>query len=128
MANAPSIKAVMLLDADGARIVAKFYSPEWSTLQSQVNIERQLFQKTKNARSEGIAACFCVVPNVPSHSTYILLLSLVLKIRPVEVVLFDKVMAVFKRSGDVLLYVIGSPEERDLHGVSSQRALQYIQV
>ena len=34
--------------------------------------------------------------------------------RAVEVVLFDKVMAVYKHSGDIFLYIIGAPEENEL--------------
>jgi hypothetical protein len=32
----------------------------------------------------------------------------------VEVVLFEKIMAVYKHSGDVFMYIIGSPQENEL--------------
>ena len=31
-----------------------------------------------------------------------------------EVVLFDKIMAVYKHSGDVFIYIVGSPQENEL--------------
>ena len=52
-AIAPTIKALLVLDSEGARIVSKYYTAEWPSLQQQLALEKQLFQKTRSARSEG---------------------------------------------------------------------------
>ncbi|CAO3630519.1 unnamed protein product [Mucor fragilis] len=49
-----SIKAVILLDAEGNRVLAKYYGGENSTLKQQKQFEKGLFDKTKRAQGEVI--------------------------------------------------------------------------
>jgi hypothetical protein len=45
-----SIKAVILLDAEGNRVLAKYYGTENTTLKQQKQFEKGLFDKTKRAQ------------------------------------------------------------------------------
>ncbi|KAI9345136.1 Longin-like domain-containing protein [Zopfochytrium polystomum] len=45
-------KAVIILDSEGKRILAKYYSREYPTLKEQRVFERDLFDKTRKANSE----------------------------------------------------------------------------
>jgi hypothetical protein len=47
-----SIKAVILLDAEGNRVLAKYYGTEQSTLKQQKQFEKGLFDKTKRAQGK----------------------------------------------------------------------------
>ncbi|KAI9480889.1 MAG: Longin-like domain-containing protein [Benjaminiella poitrasii] len=49
-----SIKAVILLDAEGNRVLAKYYDKEHTTLKQQKQFEKGLFDKTKRAQGEVI--------------------------------------------------------------------------
>lgn len=49
-----SIKAVILLDAEGNRVLAKYYGTENTTLKQQKQFEKGLFDKTKRAQGEVI--------------------------------------------------------------------------
>ncbi|KAI8984489.1 Longin-like domain-containing protein [Mycotypha africana] len=49
-----SIKAVILLDAEGNRVLAKYYDAEQTTLKQQKQFEKGLFDKTKRAQGEVI--------------------------------------------------------------------------
>ncbi|KAI8878710.1 snare-like protein [Backusella circina FSU 941] len=49
-----SIKAVILLDAEGNRVLAKYYGSENTTLKEQKQFEKGLFDKTKRAQGEVI--------------------------------------------------------------------------
>ncbi|KAG2211736.1 uncharacterized protein ATC70_004144 [Mucor velutinosus] len=49
-----SIKAVILLDAEGNRVLAKYYGGENTTLKQQKQFEKGLFDKTKRAQGEVI--------------------------------------------------------------------------
>ncbi|KAF1798315.1 Longin-like domain-containing protein [Mucor lusitanicus] len=49
-----SIKAVILLDAEGNRVLAKYYGGETTTLKQQKQFEKGLFDKTKRAQGEVI--------------------------------------------------------------------------
>ncbi|KAI7906555.1 Longin-like domain-containing protein [Cokeromyces recurvatus] len=49
-----SIKAVILLDAEGNRVLAKYYDNEHTTLKQQKQFEKGLFDKTKRAQGEVI--------------------------------------------------------------------------
>ncbi|KAG2220638.1 hypothetical protein INT45_014068 [Circinella minor] len=49
-----SIKAVVLLDAEGNRVLAKYYGSDYSNLKEQKAFEKGLFDKTKRAQGEVI--------------------------------------------------------------------------
>ncbi|KAI7872418.1 Longin-like domain-containing protein [Spinellus fusiger] len=49
-----SIKAVILLDAEGNRVLAKYYGSEGFNLKDQKTFEKGLFDKTKRAQGEVI--------------------------------------------------------------------------
>ncbi|CAO3651603.1 unnamed protein product [Mucor hiemalis] len=49
-----SIKAVILLDAEGNCVLAKYYGTENTTLKQQKQFEKGLFDKTKRAQGEVI--------------------------------------------------------------------------
>ncbi|KAL1932270.1 hypothetical protein VTP01DRAFT_9326 [Rhizomucor pusillus] len=49
-----SIKAVLLLDAEGNRVLAKYYGSDYSNLKEQKQFEKGLFDKTKRAQGEVI--------------------------------------------------------------------------
>ncbi|CEP16445.1 hypothetical protein [Parasitella parasitica] len=49
-----SIKAVILLDAEGNRVLAKYYGGENTSLKQQKQFEKGLFDKTKRAQGEVI--------------------------------------------------------------------------
>ena len=52
-ALAPTVKALLVLDAEGARICSKYYGGEWPTLDRQIALEKQLFAKTRSSRGDG---------------------------------------------------------------------------
>lgn len=54
-----SIKAVILLDAEGNRVLAKYYGTENNTLKQQKQFEKGLFDKTK--RAQGKMNCFNII-------------------------------------------------------------------
>lgn len=47
-----SIKAVVLLDAEGNRVLAKYYGQEYPNLKDQKAFEKGLFDKTKRAQGK----------------------------------------------------------------------------
>ncbi|KAI9315005.1 clathrin adaptor complex small chain-domain-containing protein [Dichotomocladium elegans] len=49
-----SVKAVLLLDAEGNRVLTKYYGSEYSNLKEQKAFEKGLFDKTKRAQGEVI--------------------------------------------------------------------------
>ncbi|KAI8366102.1 clathrin adaptor complex small chain-domain-containing protein [Radiomyces spectabilis] len=49
-----SIKAVILLDSEGNRVLAKYYGSEHASLKEQKAFEKGLFDKTKRAQGEVI--------------------------------------------------------------------------
>ena len=49
-----STKAFIILDNDGKRILAKYYTPEFPTSKEQLQLEKSLFDKSKKAQSKPI--------------------------------------------------------------------------
>jgi hypothetical protein len=56
-------KAFVLLDGEGKRLAAKYYSYEWPTLEKQVLFEKVLWTKSQ-AHAAGTTAC-------PKHSYFL---------------------------------------------------------
>ena len=55
-----SIKAVVLLDAEGNRVLAKYYGSDYSNLKEQKAFEKGLFDKTKRAQGS-FYNCYYIV-------------------------------------------------------------------
>lgn len=85
-ATCPKVLNMLVLDSDGRRLGVKYYSPEWSTVNSQANFEKSVFAKTSrtNARQEA------------------------------EIIMFDDYLVVYKQLGDLMFYVTGSLAENEL--------------
>ncbi|KAJ2596911.1 Golgi-to-ER vesicle coat component [Coemansia sp. RSA 1722] len=82
-----TVRAVIILDGDGNRLIAKYYTrgpgePSYKTLKEQKKFESDLFTKTKKTNS--------------------------------QVVLYDGQTVVFTSSSDVYIYLVGDPEENEL--------------
>lgn len=83
----PDIKAILVLDADGARVAAKFYSrEEFPDKLAQADFERKLFKKTRNTTARVDA----------------------------EVASLDGLTVVFKSGVDVTFAVVGGGDENEL--------------
>ncbi|PFH52206.1 hypothetical protein AMATHDRAFT_2448 [Amanita thiersii Skay4041] len=86
-----SIKAFIILDTEGHRVLAKYYHPknhpqgdskEFLNLKEQKAFEKGLWQKTKKPGG--------------------------------DIILYDSNLAVYKHSLDLILYFIASPQENEL--------------
>lgn len=68
-ADTPSVKGVLVLDADGKRIVSRYYNSPFSSSTEELAFEKKLFDKTMrtNAKTEGAHARATRTP--PSTST-----------------------------------------------------------
>ncbi|EAU91197.1 coatomer zeta subunit [Coprinopsis cinerea okayama7 len=86
-----SIQAFLIIDAEGNRVLAKYYHPksnpwgeikEFQSLKDQKAFEKGLWQKTKKAGG--------------------------------DIILYDGHLAVYKHSLDVILYFIAGPTENEL--------------
>ena len=59
------IQAILILDADGKRICAKYYNSHYATEKKQLEFEKKLYIKTKNSntRTDGLhffLSFFCI--------------------------------------------------------------------
>ena len=57
--DVPMIKAILVVDADGKRIMARYYgAPEFPTGEAETTFEKKLYDKTMrtNAKNEGALA------------------------------------------------------------------------
>ncbi|KAJ2813377.1 Golgi-to-ER vesicle coat component [Coemansia sp. 'formosensis'] len=82
-----TVRAMIIMDGDGNRLVAKYYSrgphaQNYKTVKEQKKFESELFSKTR--KSSG------------------------------EVILYDGHTVLFKYVNDVHLYLVGDPEENEL--------------
>ena len=81
-ASEPSISSVVILDNDGERVAARYYTPQYSTLASQQTFEKSLLAKAVKAQSSEEA----------------------------DIVIFDGLITVFRGGKDVYLFVTGDRE------------------
>lgn len=44
----PHVKALLVLDGEGNRVCAKYYDKSYPTLKEQLELESNLYKKTKN--------------------------------------------------------------------------------
>jgi len=91
----PSIKSLLVLDAEGKRIVCRYYKSDFATLTEETAFEKKLFDKTSrtNAKTEA------------------------------EIIMFDNMVSVYRNSGDVWFYVVGNQTENELVLVNALTAL-----
>lgn len=83
----PSVKAIVILDADGARVACKYYSRvDFPDKLAQADFERKVYKKTRNSQARLDA----------------------------EVAILDGLTVVFKSGVDVTFAVVGSADENEL--------------
>lgn len=94
-AEIPCIKAILVLDNDGKRIVSRYYSPHFATPAEELAFEKKLSDKTMrtNAKTEA------------------------------EIIILDSLVSVYRNSADVWFYVVGSQQENELILVNALLAL-----
>jgi hypothetical protein len=92
----PTIKGILILDNNGKRIAAKYYTDDLSDIKKQMAFEANLFQKTSrlNARMDA------------------------------QIMLIDKFLAVFKFNTDAHFYVLSGSDENELIVLSVLTALE----
>ncbi|KAJ3298261.1 snare-like protein [Rhizoclosmatium globosum] len=64
-------KSVIVLDSEGKRLLAKYYSPDYPTLKEQRVFEKALFDKTKKLNSEIVLLDNQVIVYKNSHDVFI---------------------------------------------------------
>lgn len=102
-----SIKAVILLDAEGNRVLAKYYGGENSTLKQQKQFEKGLFDKTKRAQGESLVWMFeSRMRSILKHGNVFCFIG--------EVILYDNQVVLYRSNIDIFFYVVGSMEENEL--------------
>jgi len=82
----PAIKAILVVDADGKRILSRYYSADWASAADETNFEKKLYDKTMRTNAKNEA----------------------------EVIMFDNLVTVYRNSADVWFYVVGSQYENEL--------------
>ncbi|KAL3624821.1 Coatomer subunit zeta-2 [Castilleja foliolosa] len=82
----PSVKNIILLDSEGKRIAAKYYSDDWPTNNAKLAFEKVVFTKTQktNARTEA------------------------------EITMFENHIVVYKFVQDLHFYVTGGENENEV--------------
>jgi len=83
----PSVLGVLILDAEGNRIIAKYYKGFLSSQAEQTKFEQKLFKKTKNNTSTRSDA---------------------------DVILLDSFICIFRFSSDTRFYIIGGQDENEI--------------
>lgn len=85
-ADIPSVKGILVLDGDGKRVVARYYTTHFASSTEELAFEKKLFDKTArtNAKTEA------------------------------EIIILDGLITVYKNSADVWIYVVGSQSENEL--------------
>ncbi|KAL3833600.1 hypothetical protein ACJIZ3_008336 [Penstemon smallii] len=82
----PSVKNILLLDSEGKRVAAKYFSDDWPTNNSKEAFEKTVFTKTQktNARTEA------------------------------DIIMFENNIVVYKFVQDLHFYVTGGEDENEL--------------
>jgi len=91
----PSIKSLLVLDADGKRIVCRYYKNDFANFAEETAFEKKLFDKTSRTNAKNEA----------------------------EIIMFDNLVSVYRNSGDVWFYVVGNQAENELVLVNALVAL-----
>jgi len=64
-----TVKAFIVLDSDGVRLTAKYYSSEWPTLDKQRSLEEELHKKAQSNREGKLLPCGRATKGLTSSST-----------------------------------------------------------
>lgn len=91
MTSLYNVKSVVVLDAEGLRIAAKYYTDEFGSLKEQLEFEKDLFTKCYRANA--------------------------------EIIMLDKVIAIYRSSADTFFCVTGGVEDNELILASVLQAL-----
>ena len=91
----PSIRALVVLDAEGKRIVSRYYKNDFTSLVEEHAFEKKLFEKTMRTNAKNEA----------------------------EIIMFDNMITVYRNSSDVWFFVVGAQTENELILVSALTAL-----
>lgn len=85
-ADIPSVAAILLLDADGKRIIVRYYKSSFATTAEEMAFEKKLHDKTvrTNAKTEP------------------------------EIIILDGLVTVYRNSADIWMYVVGTQTENEL--------------
>ncbi|KAI5007250.1 coatomer subunit zeta-3-like [Hordeum vulgare subsp. vulgare] len=86
MAPCPSVKNILVLDAEGKRVAVKYYADDWPSASSKMAFEKSLFVKTQKTSARAEA----------------------------DVVMFDGYIVVYKFIQDLHFFVTGGDEENEL--------------
>ncbi|KAG2178788.1 hypothetical protein INT43_001634 [Umbelopsis isabellina] len=118
-----AIKAVVLLDAEGNRVLSKYYGKDYASTKDQKAFEKGLFDKTKRAQ-----AIMRVHPPYDVHALEILearqYVFLHLTVRQLgyisesengsEVIMYDNQIVLYRSNIDIFFYVVASADENEL--------------
>ena len=109
-----AVNAFIVLDTDGHRVLAKYYSPKGRMqlgdsdpnkglhgLKEQRAFEKGLFSKTKKPGGASSVQLFAVA--------FVFILS-----TTGDIILYDGHLAVYRHSLDLIFYVLGGPQENEL--------------
>jgi hypothetical protein len=105
-----SVRAFIILDSEGQRVLAKYYRPKnhpggepagLLTLKEQRTFEKGLWQKTKKPGGTIFLSSFSPSYSQTAHS-------------PGDIILYDSHLAVYKHSLDLILYIIAGQTENEL--------------
>lgn len=91
----PSIRALLVLDSEGKRVVARYYKAAPGNLAEEMAFEKKIFEKTVRTVAKSEA----------------------------EIVMFDNIVCVYRNSADVWMYVVGSQAENELILVNTLTSL-----
>ena len=91
----PQIKAIVVLDGDGKRIVARYFGKDFASSTEELAFEKKLFEKTMRTNAKNEA----------------------------EIVMFDSLVSVYRNSSECWFYVVGSQWENELILVNALLAL-----
>ncbi|KAF7024525.1 hypothetical protein CFC21_036859 [Triticum aestivum] len=86
MGSCPSVKNILVLDAEGKRVAVKYYADDWPSAASKLAFEKSLFVKTQKTSARAEA----------------------------DVVMFDGYIIVYKFIQDLHFFVTGGDEENEL--------------
>ena len=98
-----TVKALMILDNDGNRILVKYYDNQtFPSVAAQKKFEKSLFTKTHKVMLEGLSTSWSW--NWPT----------LLHQANAEIIMLDGLTCLYKSSVDLFFYVVGSGQENEL--------------
>ena len=94
------MKGCILLDNEGARVIAKYYNSSgtpFETTQSQKSFERQLFLKSSKQSNTGSSGASRSVNSFEN-----------------DIMTVDNYVAIFRQYSDMTIFIIGHSEDNEL--------------